>query len=165
MNNELYEALKRINVKNLNEEELIDLRKLFMNTNNSLIRNHIAIIFSDAHYNKAIPYILEKISEKESLNKNGSLVYALQEMDVKKYFLSFINIIGEQEYEARLIAYSIIEKYSDSISAKIRQSALNSLKKYKVIQKRTAKDKGENSKLHFIEKIEELLTQHRSLKK
>ena len=35
-----------------------------MVTENVLIRNHIALIFSDLHYEKEVPYIINKINEK-----------------------------------------------------------------------------------------------------
>ena len=44
MQNELYQAIKKINIENLNEDDKEELIKIFEVTNNSHIRNHLALI-------------------------------------------------------------------------------------------------------------------------
>ena len=77
MKTELYKSIKAINIKNLNEDDKEELLRIFMVTKNDLIRNQIAFIFSDLHYDNAIPYIIKKINEKSTFHNNGSLVHAL----------------------------------------------------------------------------------------
>lgn len=154
---ELYRCIKNINIKKLNEEDKNELLNFFMITQNPLIRNHIAMIFSDIQYNKSVPFILKKIMDKNISEDNGTLVFALQNLDCKCYFISFINIICTMDYEARLMAYEIIEKYSDSISISTRRVSLKKLQEYRLKIEASSEDKGENSRLHFIEKIIELL--------
>jgi hypothetical protein len=161
MKTELYKAIKAIDIKNLNDYDKEELLRIFMVTKNDLIRNHIAFIFADLHYNKAVPYIIKKISDKSTAHNNGSLVYSLQDMDVQKYFIEFIKIICEQEYEPRLMAYEIVYKLAPLISNKIRNKALKILEEHRVQLERSETDKGENSTLHFVEKTKELLqSQH-----
>jgi hypothetical protein len=135
-----------------------------MITKSSLIRNEIAFIFADIQYDNAIPYILKKINQKDLYNKNGSLVFALTNMDTLKYFRQIIKILCDQGYEARLLAYSIIEKNKDLISKNTIESALKDLEKYEILEDQSSFDKGENSRLHFIERTKKLLQNAKSMR-
>ena len=157
MKSELYKAITTIDITKLDDDDKLELLRIFMLTKNPLIYNHIAFIFSDLHYNKAIPYIIRKINHKSTFNDRGSLVFALDNLNSKKYFISFIKIICEQGYESRLMAFGIIEKYVSIISNQKKRSAFNILEKYRIKEEQSKNDKGENSRLHFIEKTEELL--------
>ena len=155
---ELYKAIEAIDIKKLTEEDKEELLGIFMVTKNVLIRNHIALIFSDLHYEKAVPYILEKINDKSTFNKNGTLVYSLQEFDVKEYFIPIINIICEQDYEARLMAYGIVQDLASSIPDAIKNQAFEILEKHRVELELNATDQGANSTLHFVEQTQKLLS-------
>src|ERR1700710_2647920 len=109
---ELYRAIKAIEINNLNDADKEEVLRLFMVTKNDLIRNQIAFIFEDTHYERAVPYIIKKIKDKSTFHNNGSLVFVLESLDVKKSFIVFVKIIFEHEYEPRLIAYGIVEKYA-----------------------------------------------------
>ena len=98
--NELQKAIRAINIENLDENDKKDLVKLFRVTENSGIRNQIALIFADLQYNEGVPYIIKKINDKKIFNYIGTLVYSLEDLDVKKYFLTFIRVICEHEYES-----------------------------------------------------------------
>jgi hypothetical protein len=154
---ELYKAIKAINIENLNSEDKEELLKIFMHTKNPLIRDSIALIFAKVHYNEAIPFILKKINEKDLYNHNGTLVYSLEDLDVQKYFIDFIKIICEQAYEARLMAYEIVEKSVNFISNRTRKRALQILESYLLKEKDMADNKYENSTQHFMESTRKLL--------
>ena len=160
MTTELYKAIKGIDTKNLTEDDKEELLGIFMGTKNALIRNHIALIFADLHYEKAVPYIIEKISDKSTFNNNGTLVYSLEEFDLIGYFIPLINIICGQEYEARLTAYGIVQDLSSSIPDEVKSEALKILEERRLDLEQTATDKGENSMLHFVEKTKELLIEN-----
>ena len=157
MQNELYKAFKNIEIAKLNEDDKFELLRIFKFTKSSLIRNQIAFIFSDLHYDYAIPYIIKKINQKKLFNNNGSLVHALSEMDTKNYFLSFIKIICEQDYEARLEAFEIIEKDKQSVSDIEKKEAIKILEKYRIKEEEKTIGKGENSRLHFIEQTQKII--------
>lgn len=157
MNNELHKAFKSINIDNLNNDDKFELLTIFRNTKSPLIRNQLAFMFSDMHFNEAIPYILKKINQKNLYNQNGSLVYALTTLDTRKYFKTFIKIICEQGYEARLHAFEIVEKDVKSVITEVRREALNSLQKCRNRQISLSTENGENSRLHFIEQTIKLL--------
>lgn len=157
MKTELYKCIKAIDISKLNEEDKEELLRIFMVAKNDLIRDQIAFIFSDLRYNKAVPFIFERINEASALHNNGSLVHALEELDVKDYFIPLIKIIGEHEYEPRLIAYGIVEQFAPEIPDSTKKEALKILEQYRLQLEETAIDKGENSTLHFVEKTQELL--------
>ena len=111
-NTEFYKAIKAINIKDLTAEDKEELLNVFASTNNHAVRNHLALVFSDLHYNEAIPSMIKKTGEQKLYNRNGTIVFALGEMETQKYFMNFIKVICEQAYEARTMAYSIIKQYS-----------------------------------------------------
>ena len=158
MKTELYHCITSIDVKKLNEDDKEELLRIFMITKNDLIRNQLAFIFSDLHYEKAIPYIIKKINDKSVFHNNGSLVHALEDFDLKRYFIPLVKIICEHDYEPRLMAYGIVQRIAPSISKGIRTKALTILETYRLTVEQTAIDRGENSTLHFIEKTKELLS-------
>lgn len=154
---ELYKAIKTINIDNLSEPDKFELLKIFIVTQDVLVRDHLAFIFSDLRFNEAVPFIISRINEQSSLNNNGSLVYSLDNLDTAGYFLDIIKIICDHGYEARLQAYELIEKNVSFISEETRKSALKTLEEGRLKEDQSDSDKGENSRWKFIEKTIDLL--------
>lgn len=121
MKTELYRALKGINAETLSEEDKEELLRFFVVTESHGIRNQIAFIFSDIKYNRAIPFIIEKINDEKLAHHNGSLVFALENLDVKDYFLEFVKMVCDMEYEPRYQAFEILEKYAPGISRELEK--------------------------------------------
>lgn len=156
---ELYKALETIDINKLTGEEKEELLGLFMVTKDALIRNHIALILADLHYEKAVPCILDKINDKNIYNKNGTLVYSLQEFDLGEYFIPLIKIICEQDYDARwLMAYGIVKDLASPIPGTTKSQAFEILEEHRVLLELEATDKGANSTLHFVEQTQELFS-------
>lgn len=158
MENELFKAIKSIDIKNLNTQDKEELLGIFQITKNSLIRDRIALIFADLNYNEAVPYIIKKATDKNLIGNNGTLIFSLEDLDTKKYFITFIKIICEQDYEARLLAYNIVEKYADSIEKSIKKKALKILQERRIEEQQTEESEYNDSVLHFINATEALLT-------
>jgi len=154
---ELYRALKGINAENLTDEDKEELLRFFVVTKNHVIRNRIALIFSDTKYNKAIPFIIKKINDPNLFYNNGSLVYALENLEVKDYFIEFVKIVCEMEYEPRYQAYEILRKFTPAISPEVRENALALLEERRILLEITATDKGPDSSLDFVEHSIELI--------
>lgn len=157
MKTELYKVIKSIDGDALSDEEKDELLKLFMITNNSLIRDHIAMLFSDIHYDRAVPYILKKIKDKSLNNNNGTLVAALRDLDARKYFNEFIKIIFTQDYEARLWALDLIEDFVNTVSTRSKVNALKMLTSYKSSTEGVHEGEYKNSRLHFVEETIKLI--------
>ena len=157
MKTELYKALKGINVENLSEEDKEELLRFFVVAQTNVIRNQIAFIFSDANFNKAIPFIIDKINDKDLSHSNGSLVYALENLDVKEYFIDFIKMICEMEYEPRYQAYEIVQKFAPTISKEVREKALKLLEERRMLLQIKSADWESDSPLNFVEQTIELI--------
>ncbi|PSL30915.1 hypothetical protein [Chitinophaga ginsengisoli] len=157
MKTELYHALKGINAENLSEENKEELLRFFVVAEDHTIRNQIAFILSDVKYNRAIPFIIEKINDKKLAHHNGSLVYALENLDVKDSFIEVVNMVCEMEYEPRYQAYEILRKYAPEISEEVREKALAILEVRRILLEITATDKGPDSALDFVEHSIELI--------
>ena len=157
MKNSLYEAISSINIDQIDDSDKTELLQIFLHTNSSLIRNQIALMFSEMNYDYAIPSILEKITEKELYNANGTLVFALQTMNTLPHFTKIVKIICEQDYETRLAAFEIIQKDVHLVSRQEKINALKILEEYKSLEILNDPILEENSRLHFIYETEKLL--------
>lgn len=118
---------------------------------NPLIRNHIALVLSDVHYEKSLPYILEKINNKETFTDNGSLVHALAAFDMSGYLVDLVKIICEMGFEPRLMAYGIVEATLPYVQTNEKKEALKILTDCQQKLEVDGAEKGEDSTLHFIE--------------
>jgi hypothetical protein len=154
---ELVSVLKQVDLEKLNDEDKKELLKWFNITESIGVRNTIALIFADTGYNEAVPYILRKIKDKSLLNKNGTLVYALGYLDVKKYFIQIIRIICEQGYEARMTAYGLVEDLLPTISNSVGNKALKMLDMYEQKLEESGAENSKNSTLHYIKSTIALL--------
>jgi|GEM_PF-1030766 len=152
----LYITIKSIEELSLEDADLEELLIFFKNTKSALIRDRLALIFSDLRYDTAVPAIMKAV--RDYADNCGTLIYALEELDSKKYFLAFINIICTYNYEPRLMALNIIEKYASEITPKQRKRALIILEKAQQDLEAISIDQGENSGLHFIEQTILLLS-------
>ena len=155
--NELNKAIEAITIENLNEEDKQDLLRIFMVTKNHGVRNRIAMIFADLQYQDAVPYIVKKINDHDLFDYIGTLVYSVGYLNCSKYFLTFIRVLSEHEYEARIEAYDIVEKYAGAISKPTRIKALKDLKGFQAKEELAGVEKYENSRLHFIDAAIKLL--------
>lgn len=160
MESELYKVIKLLNPNSLTEDDKKELLTIFLNTKNYQIRNRIAILLSEVGYNTAIPLIIEVIFRKELYNRNGSLVYALYDMDVLKYFPDIVRIICTQDYEARLMAYDIVKKLLPKTKDNQREAALKILEKYRMKEEKIGTDMGAEGRLHFIEQTIKMITEY-----
>lgn len=132
MKDSLYDAISSINIDTIDESDKLELLQFFLHTNSPVIRNQLALMFSDMKYNFAIPDILKKIAEKDLVNANGTLVFALHELDNQPYFLHIVKIVCEQGYEARSAAFDILEKDVNLIPNEMKIEALKMLAHYKI---------------------------------
>lgn len=150
MTNELSNAINSININSLDEEDKDDLLRIFMTTENAGVRNRIAMIFGELRYERAVPHMVKKINDPAIMNATGTLLYALDRLNAKKYFLTFIRVLSEHEYESRYGAYGLVEKYVASISQATREKAIYILEGFRTKEEQV-ESKYENSKLHFID--------------
>ena len=109
MNDELGKVFWSINFENLTKTNIKELHKYFDVCNDYNICGCLAIIFSDCGYKKAHGSIYSKIIDKKSFGRNGSMVYALENLVTRKNIFDLVNIILTQKYESRRTAFFILE--------------------------------------------------------
>ena len=131
LNTELFKAIKQLKIANLTNDDKDDLLSIFNNTGNAAIRDQIALIFAEVSYNEAIPSIINKINDKALFNHTGTLVYCLQELDAKNYFIDLIKIVCEQAYESQIVAFTAIKNLIEFIEGDTLSQALMLLKSSK----------------------------------
>ena len=73
-------------------------------------RNIVALALRDLKNNKAIEPILKSIFKSENKNYNGTMVYTLQELNCKNKLVEIFKILFFQGYEAKLLAYNILDE-------------------------------------------------------
>ena len=157
MTDELTRIFGTIEHENLTEENKRDLLEIFKITRNHGLRGTIALLFADLEYHDAVPAIIEKINDKDLFNRNGTLVYVLNSLEAGEYFLNFIKIVAEHDYEARLGAYQLVEKYAPTVSEPILAKAIAKLEQAQHKEEQNYPEKYDNSKLHFIDATLRLL--------
>ncbi|WP_443946657.1 hypothetical protein ACJVDH_06020 [Pedobacter sp. AW1-32] len=158
MENELYRIFDTLDVTKLSLADKYELIHIFNVVDDTNLRNRIALLFSDLTFNDAIPHILKKINDPMLYNNNATLVYALYDLDVKPYFESIIEIICGQEYESRLNALQIVDKFINFISKETKERSLDMLRaKKEQIEKKYNFENYKNSTLNFIDETIDLL--------
>lgn len=158
MENELVKAIKNLKPEHLNAADKEELLRIFNVVKSPNLRNLIALVFSDLKYQEAVPALIAKITDQKLFNNTGTLIFALYELEVKAYFTTMIKVVCEQEYEARLMALNIIEKYAQSISPEIREESLLILKTHRTEKEKTyIRADYPNSTLNFIDQTLKLL--------
>lgn len=158
MQTELYKAIDKVNIQEITEADKQDLLVLFEHTQNVALANRITVIFHDLYYHVAVPSILEKIHSPQYYNRNGTMVWALGNLNLKEHYQDLFKIICEQDYEARLMAHHIIVDRLPEIPEKDKIAALNilntSLAQFDAIED---DNEYESSRLHFVEATIKLL--------
>jgi len=103
------------------------LKELLYSTN-QWIRDAAAISLGDLKANEVVPEIMDLINNPNNKDNNGSLIYALQNLEIKDFFLDFIKLLSSH-LESRDLALDIIENNLDIVSTDIQKQALIDCKK------------------------------------
>ncbi|NTW33161.1 MAG: hypothetical protein HGB12_11135 [Bacteroidetes bacterium] len=91
-------------------DEGIDfLISLLASDDHSLI-NIAAIALRDNKVNRAVYPLLKSIFKKENFNYNGTLVYALEELDCSTKLVEIFKILFYHSYESQISANHILNK-------------------------------------------------------
>lgn len=130
---ELFNVLLQLREENLTAGDLEDLLVLFSYTKNHALRNHLAKIFCNVHYEPAVPVIFEKILDKCNYNHTGTLVFALESFDLKNYLKDLVQILlSPQSFEALMTLEYIIERHLDSFLQIDKEEARTFLVAYRL---------------------------------
>lgn len=103
------------------------LKELLYSTN-QWVRDAAAISLGDLKANEVVPEIMDLINNPNNKENNGSLIYALRNLEVKDFFLDFIKLLSSH-LESRDLALDIIEANLYKVSTDIQKQALIDCKK------------------------------------
>lgn len=92
--NKIDEVVEYVRGLNKSEYQIIEenLISELKNTNNSCIRNSIALVLSDLKCDKSINTIISLINNPEYYNCRGTLIYALHELNCQEQIVSLFNL-------------------------------------------------------------------------
>lgn len=85
--------------------ELLDL-----NNDRSWTRNIAALRLGEMGDNRAVDPLLSAILKSENINYNGTLVYALSDLDCSQKLVPLFDILFYHGYEAKVMALGIIDE-------------------------------------------------------
>ena len=106
-------------------DELI--QRLETTTDNSH-RNTIAIVFRDLRCNKAINSLIKLINKPELKNCRGTLIYALEKLNVADRLDDFIDLLADGNYEVKCNTYTLFEKQLANMTDEKKLIYVNILK-------------------------------------
>lgn len=80
------------------------------------LKNALALSLGDLGADEAVPLLMSLIKEPEYENRRGSFVYALRNLNCRRYFLDIVDLICTGHYEVYHHALDIFESIVDNVS-------------------------------------------------
>jgi HEAT repeat protein len=81
-----------------------------LNSNEPSIRYIASQMIIEFKIEKAKQKLIERIKAKETLNSNGSMTYALSQLDCQNNLVDIFEILATQSYESKMHAYNILSE-------------------------------------------------------
>ena len=94
------------------------------------VRNGAASVLREIADDRAVDPLVDAINVPENCNNRGSLVYALQTLDCRNYFLFLFGLVIEGNYEVRSLALMILEEQQFDVTPAMLATAKNKLDAY-----------------------------------
>ena len=127
--NRIVDALDAIGRSRLSSAERSRIMELARKTRSPQIRNAAAIALADLGVDGADQLLIDLIKRKESRGANGTLLYALREMDAYVPLPMLIDIISEDRtYEALEGVLDVIANNAAKYEAEEKAEALSRIK-------------------------------------
>lgn len=99
------------------------------NTENSIIRNALAIALSDMRDERAIEPIVELLEDPKTLGNRGTLLYALEPFDCTSHLETLVRQFLTGNFEVQAGAYQLIESMGATIPVTQLNKALIQIEK------------------------------------
>ena len=110
------EILTKIKLESINEENLSDLITTLETTDDSILRNRIALLLSDIGCDMAVPTLLSLISKEELKNKRGTLIHCLANLRLTtEQILEVAPLLYQGNYEVQKEVCELIKKKSEQL--------------------------------------------------
>ncbi|MFC4101352.1 HEAT repeat domain-containing protein [Paenibacillus xanthanilyticus] len=85
-------------------------------TDNSSLRNEIALALSDIGHNTAVEPIIEVLVHPKTKGNRGTLLYALENLDYISHIVTIAGFIGDDSFEAGIQLLLLLENVIDQLS-------------------------------------------------
>ena len=110
------EILTKIKLESINEENLSDLITTLETTDDSILRNRIALLLSGIGCDMAVPTLLSLISKEELKNKRGTLIHCLANLRLTtEQILEVAPLLYQGNYEVQKEVCELIKKKSEQL--------------------------------------------------
>lgn len=101
-----------------------------MSTNNSRLRNSIAITLSDIGNEEVVKPLIDIINDPKTLGNRGTLLYALKPFDCSDYLETLIYHLITGNYEVQMESYELIkENINSEITDEVLLNCILKIKK------------------------------------
>lgn len=91
-------------------DEIIEFFISLLDQEDAAIRNRAALALSDLKAHQAVKPLIASIFKPENKNYNGTMVYALQELNCEHQLVELFQILFYHDYEAKTGAITILEE-------------------------------------------------------
>ena len=110
------EILTKIKLESIDEDDLSDLITTLETTDDSILRNRIALLLSDIGCDMAVPTLLSLISKEELKNKRGTLIHCLANLRLTdEQVLEVSHLLYQGNYEVQWEVCELIKKKSEQL--------------------------------------------------
>jgi len=166
VNEQLMKDLESKNLENkieaiqyIKEEKYIlfvpKLLKMLSTEENINILNDLALCLGKFKINEAVPILMGYIKNPEFQNIRGSFIYALLDLDCEEYFLDFVKMICDGDFEVYDHSFLVFESIIDDAKYDQKIEALKILQNQKEIE--MLKSKSEYPQFDRINYINDAL--------
>jgi HEAT repeat protein len=97
------------------------LTGMLTETQNTLVRNEVAIALKDIGDNRAVCPLIEALSNADMNRSRGTLLYALEELYYEPYIEIIVAFIGDANLEVRMQSFLLFENAADKLSEQQKQ--------------------------------------------
>ncbi|WP_228469533.1 HEAT repeat domain-containing protein [Paenibacillus sp. JNUCC31] len=92
------------------------LIELLKSTDNTILRNTIAIALMDIGDDRAVEPLIEVITDPKTSGSRGTLLYALENLNYIVHIESIIPFIGDSSLEVSAQSFMLLEQIMDKLS-------------------------------------------------
>lgn len=81
-----------------------------LNSNETSIRYIASLMIIQYDINDAVETLINRILDPDTLDSNGTMTFALEELDCKNHLVDIYRILSSQSYESKCHAYNILSE-------------------------------------------------------
>lgn len=142
-------------------EEIVQLRQIFrysalidyLDSDNFAIMQKAAYAIHELGYDAALPRLIEKASDKSTLNHKSALLYSCSAFDCSEYVDTLVDIIFQYGFHAALESYSLIRRNCNFSSLEEIDSQIKIIEERREGSKNIKNDGIIESLIEFLVKL------------